>query len=79
MGHIPLSDTEFSRRSIRLRRDCGYKDMQQALIESPWTQPEDQLPAHFHRRQHDGSWHKPKATTGVKQSKRKKAVLTEIV
>ncbi|AJR09009.1 patatin-like phospholipase family protein [Photobacterium gaetbulicola] len=78
-GHIPLSDTEFSRRSIRLRRDCGYKDMQQALRESPWTQPDDKLPVHFHRRQKDGTWRKPQAASSVKPTKRKKAVLTEIV
>ncbi|PSU34239.1 patatin-like phospholipase family protein [Photobacterium lutimaris] len=63
-GHIPLSDTEFSRRSIRLRRDCGYEDMQQALKEAPWTQADDVLPAHFHPRHKDGSW--------LKQSKVKK-------
>ncbi|WP_419208908.1 patatin-like phospholipase family protein [Photobacterium leiognathi subsp. mandapamensis] len=55
-GHIPLSDAEFSRRSIRLRREAGYEDMVQALQESPWTQRSAQLPAHFHRRQSHGSW-----------------------
>lgn len=55
-GHIPLSDTEFSRRSIRLRRECGYTDMQKALEEAPWTQADDPLPAHFHPRHKDGSW-----------------------
>ncbi|KXF83417.1 patatin-like phospholipase family protein [Enterovibrio coralii] len=55
-GHIPLSDAEFSRRSIRLRRDCGYADMKQALEESPWTQPNEGLPCHFHQRQCHGGW-----------------------
>ncbi|WP_028022285.1 patatin-like phospholipase family protein [Enterovibrio calviensis] len=55
-GHIPLSDAEFSRRSIRLRRDSGYADMKQAIAESPWTQDNEGLPAHFYRRHRDGSW-----------------------
>ncbi len=55
-GHIPLSDAEFSRRSIRLRREAGYDDMTAAIKESPWTQRSSQLPAHFHRRKAHGSW-----------------------
>ncbi|WP_407333571.1 patatin-like phospholipase family protein [Enterovibrio sp. 27052020O] len=55
-GHVPLSDAEFSRRSIRLRRDSGYEDMKQALAESPWTQANEGLPAHFYRRQRHGGW-----------------------
>ncbi|WP_394209460.1 patatin-like phospholipase family protein [Enterovibrio calviensis] len=55
-GHIALSDTEFSRRSIRLRRESGYTDMKQALEASPWTQPNEGLPAHVHRRQCHGGW-----------------------
>lgn len=47
-GHIPLSDTEFSRRSIRLRRDCGYQDMNAALDAAPWTQRDTDLPMHLH-------------------------------
>ncbi|MFL7026464.1 patatin-like phospholipase family protein [Enterovibrio norvegicus] len=55
-GHNPMSDTEFSRRSIRLRSDAGYEDMKQALGASPWTQENEGLPANFHRRAKDGSW-----------------------
>ncbi|WP_084429411.1 patatin-like phospholipase family protein [Aliagarivorans marinus] len=47
-GHIPLSDTEFSRRSIRLRRECGYQDMQRALADSPWQQDNQVLPVRCH-------------------------------
>lgn len=43
-GHNPMSDTEFSRRSIRLRSDAGYEDMKQALEASPWTQENEGLP-----------------------------------
>lgn len=55
-GHIPLSDTEFSRRSIRLRRDSGYEDMKKALAESPWLKRPQDLQAHVHRKQKTGSW-----------------------
>nr|WP_269808645.1 DUF3734 domain-containing protein [Enterovibrio nigricans] len=59
-GHIPLSDTEFSRRSIRLRSDSGYQDMKLAIEESPWTQPNEGLPCHVHKRQRHGGWLKEK-------------------
>lgn len=55
-GHNPMSDTEFSRRSIRLRSDAGYEDMKQAIDASPWTQENEGLPAHVYRRAKDGSW-----------------------
>ncbi|MBV7296342.1 patatin-like phospholipase family protein [Enterovibrio paralichthyis] len=55
-GHIPLSDAEFSRRSIRLRRECGYEDMKQALAESPWTQQNEGLPCHYYKRGCEGHW-----------------------
>jgi len=73
-GHIPLSDAEFSRRSIRLRRDLGYQDMKQAIAETPWTQHTAGLPTHFYRRQKNGSWLETKAESNVKPlPKRKKA------
>lgn len=51
-GHIPLSDAEFSRRSIRLRRQCGYEDMQAVLQQAPWNQERElPLPFRLHRRQ----------------------------
>ncbi|KKD60087.1 phospholipase [Grimontia sp. AD028] len=68
-GHIPLSDAEFSRRSIRLRRECGYNDMKQALEESPWTQPNEGLPCHFHQRQFEGCWVEGNKVAGNKLDK----------
>lgn len=55
-GHIPLSDTEFSRRSIRLRREQGYADMVKAIEQSPWTQKKSSFSTHFHRRKAHGNW-----------------------
>jgi NTE family protein len=33
---ISASDAEFSRRSIAVRRDAGYRDLKQAVREAPW-------------------------------------------
>ncbi len=41
---IPSSDAEFSRSSIALRREAGYRDMVHALEASPWHKAEK--PAH---------------------------------
>ena len=35
-SHIANSDAEFSRGSIRLRRDAGYRDMAELLAQCPW-------------------------------------------
>ena len=55
-GHIPLSDADFSRRSIRLRREAGYEDMMKAIKESPWAQRSKKLPTCYHPRQEHGGW-----------------------
>ncbi len=67
-GHNPMSDTEFSRRSIRLRSDAGYEDMKAAIEASPWTQNDEGLSAHLHRRSKDGSWSKANKNTLKKVS-----------
>ncbi len=33
---IAYSDAEFSRNSIKLRRDAGYRDMAELLAKRPW-------------------------------------------
>ncbi len=61
-GHNPLSDAEFSRRSIRLRREQAYADMTKAIEQSPWTQKKSSFPIHFHRRKAEGNWVEKKVT-----------------
>ncbi|WP_087018968.1 patatin-like phospholipase family protein [Thaumasiovibrio subtropicus] len=55
-GHIPLSDTEFSRRSIEIRRNCGYEDMTKAIESSPWTKRASTLNACVHRKDRTNGW-----------------------
>ncbi|MFD2177099.1 patatin-like phospholipase family protein [Veronia pacifica] len=55
--HTWLSDTEFSRRSIRRRSEAGYEDMKLALAASPWTQEANKYePVRLFTRKNKESW-----------------------
>nr|WP_086937350.1 patatin-like phospholipase family protein [Thaumasiovibrio occultus] len=69
-GHIPLSDTEFSRRSLELRRECGYENMKQAIAEAPWKNRTTGMPANVHRKHHQDGWAKQKKVTPIQNRKK---------
>ncbi len=69
-GHIPLSDTEFSRRSIEIRRQCGFEDMTKALECSPWTNRDTEMPACVHRKNHALGWKSDDNVTKMRTKKK---------